>query len=735
MLAWIHLLALASFAGTPVAGEVRVDGDVPGTELTVRLLGAGGELATFTDGDGAFTIADVDDGTWTLVVSGPDIFTATLDLQIAGTAPRLQVDVEGLGDQLQDELVVFGERSPPEITERVLDVQVIQVLPGTNGDAVRAVQNLPGIGRPPLNIGQLLVRGTAPEDSAYYIDGARVPQVFHFAGLSTVLNSDSLAEVAFLPGNYGVRYGRTLGGVVDLRTNRQLPAESRRYVSFDLFQGTAFLEQRLSPRTALTVSGRRSWVDAVLNPVLKGATGGGVQAPRYYDLQARLLHKSATAGTFDALVLLSDDSFRFIGPPDEGEEQGDTQIGLETTFQKLRLAHVYTTGQWTAETSLIGGPEAQSFAIAPSGEAFEKRMQMALRHEWANDSYGPVSWRLGVDAQVTRFSFLYDVPAISSREEGVVWTVAPAAYVEPTIEFGRFKAIPGVRMDGWWADSGYKRTPIDPRFALVYNDGGATKLKASAGRYSQFPLERQVIEDGGAGNPSLDPPWNLQTSLGLEQKIGPDVTLELTRFDSMLEDLIVGREDAFQFYTGPPPTGPLDTDPYANDGVGRVYGFEGLLKLQDEKNTAWIAATWSRSTRIKRPGLDRELFRYDQPLAITAIGSRQLPKNWRLGFRARYGSGNPYTKVDNRILDLDSRSFVPVYGPIDGDRLPAFFSLDVRIDKRWEFRQWALSAYLDIQNATNRANPELMAWSYDFEREEPITSIPTVPAFGIKAEW
>ena len=34
----------------------------------------------------------------------------------------------------------------------------------------------------------------------------KIPIVFHFSGLSTVINGDSIEEVAFLPGNYGVRY-------------------------------------------------------------------------------------------------------------------------------------------------------------------------------------------------------------------------------------------------------------------------------------------------------------------------------------------------------------------------------------------------------------------------------------------------------------------------------------------------------------------------------------------------
>ena len=120
---------------------------------------------------------------------------------------------------------------------------------------------------------------------------------------------------------------------------------------------------------------------------------------------------------------------------------------------------------------------------------------------------------------------------------------------------------------------------------------------------------------------------------------------------------------------------------------------------------------------------------------MNALFSKTLPKEWRLGGRVRYGSGNPYTPVQNSVYDLNRREFIPVYADYDSGRLPAFFSLDVRIDKTYVFKSWSLTAYLDIQNLTNNANLELMAWSYDFENEEPITGNPLFPAFGFKGDF
>ena len=251
-----------------------------------------------------------------------------------------------LDNNVDDTIEVVSTRVAPEITERILNADDIRYLPGTNGAVVRASQNVPGIARPPVKIGQLIIRGTSPEDSRYYLDGMKIPIVFHFSGLSTVINGDSIEEVAFLPGNYGVRYGRSLGGAVDIRVKSALPERSNGYVSVDLFQTTAFVEQRVGKNTALTFSGRRSYFDAILNPILNGMGTIKVQAPDTMTSK-RAYCIAPCFGTVDIFLLASDDRFRFLGPAEEneeGEEVRSVNAGLTTAFQKARCCGPETHG-------------------------------------------------------------------------------------------------------------------------------------------------------------------------------------------------------------------------------------------------------------------------------------------------------------------------------------------------------------------------------------------------------
>ena len=735
-----YLFQVAAVAALSLEGSVldpATSLPIPEAVLRITFPSTGEEQIAISDEEGFFAFSGLTLGSWNLLadVKGRAPGEATFEVG-EGTVTRVTIYPQLIQEKLIDggmEIVVEARRTEVGITERVLTTEEIRYLPGTSGDVVRVVQNLPGVARAPLNIGQLIIRGVAPEDSAYFLDGGRIPLVFHFAGLTTIIPSDTISEVAFLPGSYSVRYGRTLGGLVDLRTSPEPPAKRRRtYSSVDVYQATIFSEWQAGENGSFSLSGRRSYADAILNPILN-KMGGMVRAPRYYDAQVRGRARDAAGGDWDAFLVVSDDRFLVLGDEDDRDS---VQIGYVTSFQKLRLQRIarWTNG-WYNETILVGGPELRTFQFAGDGEAYEKPMMGGVRQEFRRGSEpGVIGWRIGTDTEFGLDRYLYDVPGFGEKEQGESWMFVPAFYLESTLPLGLVEAVLGIRADALFFEEGWVGPSLDPRLALRLNLTDTTMLKAGVGRHSQFPETRQLLSEGD-GNPELTPEWALQSSMGVEQRIFGVLTGEITGFWNDLNDLVSGREDAFRFFTGPPDFGPFDTDGYANDGEGLVYGVEALLRLQSEKTVGLLAFTWSHSSRVDRPGAAEELFRYDQPFTLNALFSREINKDRRVGARIRSTSGFPYTPVANRVYELDSREFFPVFGERDSARLPPFFALDIRFDKSWTFKHWQLDGYLDLQNATNSVNPEVMSWTYDYGEEDPVPSNPLFPSFGLRAEW
>ena len=124
------------------------------------------------------------------------------------------------------ELIVDAAREQPGETRRSITPAEVRNMPGVSNDALKSVQNLPGVARAPFGAGMLVVRGAAPGDTRVLLDGQEIPQLYHFGGLRSVFPTEALSRIDFLPGGFGVRYGRAIGGVVDVETRggRHTPA-------------------------------------------------------------------------------------------------------------------------------------------------------------------------------------------------------------------------------------------------------------------------------------------------------------------------------------------------------------------------------------------------------------------------------------------------------------------------------------------------------------------------------
>ena len=122
-------------------------------------------------------------------------------------------------------------------------------------------------------------------------------------------------------------------------------------------------------------------------------------------------------------------------------------------------------------------------------------------------------------------------------------------------------------------------------------------------------------------------------------------------------------------------------------------------------------------------------------LCIALILSYRLPGDWTLGTRVRAVTGNPFTPAEGSILNADTGRVQCLPGARLSQRLPGFFQTDARLDKRFVFDRWMLSAYVDVQNVSNHENAEARFNNFDCTQQVIIPSIPFFPAIGLRAEW
>jgi len=640
------------------------------------------------------------------------------------------------------DLEVQGEKPPREPTKRVIAAEEISRIPGTNGDAIRAIGNMPGVARPPGGDGMLIVRGSSPNDTQVFVDGTNIPQIYHFGGLSSVIPTEMLEKLDFYPGNFGPQYGRAMGGVVDVGVRSPRKDRLGGLLQFDLVDGRLLLEGPISKSTRFMVAGRRSWLDAWLGPALKDSGVGVTKAPVYYDYQAMVEHDFNRETTLRLFAFGADDRFKLtFNTPDSKDPAIGGDAKQATSFERLQ-ARLETRPSSTTRISsqLSVGREGQHFSVGTLGfdltmNSFDGRsdVRMQLAPEitavagidFEYSSYD-VTWQAppGNGDSTQNTGPLFGRPTVELKGKGDVFRPAAYSMLELTPVPG-LKLFPGVRAD-YNADT--KGWTVDPRLGVRYDVHAGyprTTLKGGVGLYHQPPQPYQSIEpfgSKGVGSPSA-----VHTSLGFEQEISHPVELSVEGFYKDLNNLVVPVAAADSAGNG---------QSYQNIGSGRVYGSEFLLRYKPEgRFFGWVAYTLSRSERRDAASDALYTYDYDQTHILTALGSYKLGRGWQAGLRFRYISGTPYTPELGGVMDYDAGTYAPISSSDrNSARTGAFHQLDVRIDKTWTFSAWKLSAYLDVQNAYVHQNPEGVSYNYNYSKSSSLTGIPFLPIIGLRGE-
>lgn len=680
-------------------------------------------LEATTDQEGAFELAGVPDGRILLIFISPGFDRLEYAVQLT---PSTLVEGKYYATRLDNNpyrtVVVAPQERPAEITRREITTEELTRIPGTQGDPLKGLQNFPGMARTPFGIGQLIIRGAAPGDSAVYLGGHELPTLFHFGGLQSVFNADMIASAAYVPSNFDSPYGDATGGLVDITPKTPRRDGFHGYVDADLYDASALVQGPVG-RGSFAVAARRSYVDGVL----RGFDAVPL-APRYWDYQGLFEHPVGP-GVLGVRLLGSDDQFVALSDLGEGFE-------FTSAFHRADLYYRQKVGKW----SLYASPSF-SYVTETQGTSGEDsyntstRLEGKYRHDDHFDLLFGTETRAGA-ARLTLMSAVgggFGPPGGGSSQNAISETtvpyVTPALYATGTIRWGAARPAtvsPSVRMTAYATPMG--QVTVDPRLNAKWDVAPKWSLKAGVGLYSQAP---EFVElDETFGNPDLSPEHSVQSSLGARWQLPYDMSVEVTGFYKYLWDIVVDSDRLVER------GGQTVPQRWANTGIGHSYGAELLFRRDFSKNLyGWLAYTLSRTQLRERDAQPLQLAPFDQTHILNLVAGYKLPRNWNMGLRFRLTSGNPTTPLANGIYDSTTGSYTPFAAPELSGRLPAFHQLDLRVDKTWTLRLIRIMAYLDIQNLYNAQNAEFLLSSYDYEQSVRLTSLPFFPSLGLRLDF
>ncbi len=645
----------------------------------------------------------------------------------------------------QYETVVRSERERKEVTRTTLQLAEIQKVPGTQGDTLKVVQNLPGVARPAFNGGQLIIRGSSPQDSGVFLDGQRIPLLYHFGGLTSVYNSELLDSLDYLPGNFSAYFGNITGGVINVKSRAPRMDRIHGTVGVSLVESNAVVEGPISDTLGFFVAGRRSYVDLVLGLVPQNEDAPSFNvAPKYYDAQLKLHWTPLPRHTFTLQGLVSNDKLGLLFErPADNDPSVSGEFELTTGFQQLRLAHAYQSGDFRLDTQgLVGGTlidiniGIRNLRIA----SFDTSLRSTAEYRFSDAvtlAGGLDIARSGaeVTARIQQPPREGEPPPSSVTQDllevdGKYSQYFPALWTELRLRpLPGLLVVPGLRSESYvYTDQAEARRTLNPRLAVRYALSEQVTLKGGAGLYHRPPIQDEPSQS--FGNPDLRPQRSIQYGLGAEWQPIPEWFVSVEGFYNRLSDMFV-RSDAVVERNGEQVPERLK-----NGGRGRVYGAELLVRRAvTERLFGWLAYTLSHSERRDRPDAAWRLFDNDQTHVLTAIASYKLGGGWEVGARFRFSSGNPNTPIVGSRRDDLTDVFVPIYGAVNSRRLPNFHQLDVRVDKTWVFDTWSLNAYLDLTNAYNNPAIEGVQYSYNYSESAYLEGLPILPVLGAKGSF
>jgi hypothetical protein len=694
----LYVLALLTLCGVnayaqevPAAAPAEIQGRVfeLGSLVVVpdaSITAASGE-SVFSDGEGRFSLR-LPAGDVQLVVTAPQHEPLkVVEHLVPGQGLRVDYRLVRKPHSGQRyESTVRGEARHEGERFSLRDEELHQ-LAGTLGDPYHTIGLMPGVGTPLTLLPVYIVRGASPGSTGFFLDGMRVPGLYHVLLLGGVVHPRLVDRLDFYPGAYDVSFGRFSGGIIDSETRpARADAPAHAEVELRLFDLSALAEVKLPSGARLEVAGTYGFPSYLINLFTSGVD------VNYWDFQLRFDWKGLTIellGSYDFLSLLL---------PTEGPSTGSNASASDvsenrTDFYRLQIRDREKIGRLQTEAALVAGiDDLETFGASVTKYFVNARGN--LRARWPR-----FTLYTGADLELSRFiphNFSPGTGGDQPDQLGDLGTardgVVAGAFAQGTLEIVRRRlwATAGVRADVYHAEA-VTLLGVDPRLQLRAKLLPWLSIEAGIGLYQQppsFPIALPGIDTFAL---QLGLQRAIQGAYSVEAELPQASLFRLTGYWEQFYNINDAVLDfAIAVCTSPPPESLTGFPARITRQVdGHSYGMELLARKKAGRFTGWVAYTLSRSERLYSCGLRPA--DYDQTHILNVVGQVRLPWNLMASARFLVQTGRPVTILQ----PPDGRTTVR-----NNARLGDYVQLDVRVDREWLFRRWALSVFVDLVNVT-----------------------------------
>lgn len=715
-----------------IAGTVLQHGtDTPLVEAEARIVET--DQYQKTGKDGTFRFTEIPVGTYTLSVSHSTYSSPTkITIEIrAGETLRGRFYL-GTSEQLEtavqlETVVVEGQRLPPAISLKEIRGSELIRIPGFGRDALKGVTTLPSIGIPNDIFGILYIRGSAPGETLLYLDRTPLGYPFHFGGLISTINSDSIKDIGIYAGGYGAEFGLDSQSVIDIRSRERLKKNWAGVIDLNILSPSGFVETKIGNKGYASVAGRFNSLNLILGPFFDWTF------PTWSDYQLKFAYTLTEKHYLTVNGLGATDHFDFSNARfGEMQEIGDFSAYFKNGFEAegIHLRSLFTD-KLTSHLSLTRSHNFLNIHFG-SGSSQDDKTENERFIYSVKVNAPTYTLREDVSYKLTpRFQFepgflLAFSPAKSSAhtsspenidfesDEGPLWiqkfdefnyTFQRAeGYLQGRYDPLSFLSVAfGVRFDYLNLT---EQLSIQPRGSLSLTLPTHSILRFAYGRYEQSPPAYQVLK--ADGNRNLKPSLTEHYVIELEHELSPQTELKFAIYYKDMEKLVTRSVNLDAFFDD---SDAVVTTAYLNQGRGYVNGAEIFLRHRvSEKFFGWVSYAYTHAERQETPDDIYKPFLFDNTHIVSIVANYSPTTKTEIGARWHYSSGTSAVPLSTLLMIQDpvTLGMHPVLSDVAGAIVPTEFQAYHRLDLRFSRKRtwWGLpvTAFTEIWNVYNSPN-------------------------------
>ena len=730
----LTLFALFLGANLLFAQEVSIRGTVV-DEFGYPLAGAevilvDTPLGAQTDIDGIYLISGVTPGSYNLSVRFLGYESQTLYNIIVKSkgnpeynfslSPKAEA-LEGVVLQV-DNFISRPKESP--LSTRTLSAVELATYPGGNNDVVQVAQTLPGVSP---SVGgfrnDLIIRGGAPNESVYYLDGIEIPNINHFStqgsagGPVGMINVSFIENVTLSASSFDARYDNALSGVLQFEQRKGSSEGWNRNIRVSASETALTFDGPISEKTTFIGSVRRSYLQFLFELI------GLPIRPDYWDYQYKIDHTIDDYNSISLIGIGAIDDFS-VEAPEVFDEEATAQLEQSPFIDQrthvagiswqhklksqpgkftLSLSHNRLQNTFTQYTDPEN--ETGAYFINKALEAETKLRFDLVRY------LGKLKWAYGMNLQQSNYENNTTIEQINNSFFSTIEFYKYGLFTQLSGNLGtKTEFTFGLRLDD---DSFTKNNLLDhisPRGALTYNFNEDLSATLGIGRYFKIPTYTQLGYQSAEifVNENLSYVQSDHLTAGIKKYFGNTTLLSIEGFLKSYSNYPISVLDEISLANKGAGFEVLGNEEVESSGKGRSYGLELLYQQKLSNNFYGLFSYTYFFSEFS--GLDPNIYRrstWDSRHLASFTGGYKLNKNWEISSRFRYNGKTPYAPIDETFSLANYPDLRLDYDLLGNENylLDPFTQLDLRIDKKWNFTSSSFNLFIEVQNLLSADNP------------------------------